>query len=63
MVTTSPRSSAMRAEADAIVYTFDLGAARLGTVTFSVKARTPGYIDAAVRSGDAQASFREIVLP
>ena len=63
VVGTSPRSTAMRAEADGIVYTFALGDAKLGTITFSVKPRVAGYIESVFRSGAATAAFRTLVLP
>ena len=63
VVSTSPRSIRMRAEPDGIVYVFELGAARLGTITFSIKPRKAGLINSVVRSGAAKASLGELVLP
>ncbi len=63
VVSTSPRSTAMRAERDGIVYVFALGASRLGTITFSMKPRIPGFIDGVIRSGGAQAPLKALVLP
>ena len=63
IVSTSPRSVSMRAEAGGIVYVFALGTARLGTITFSIKPRKPGLIDSVVKAGAGEAQLRQIVLP
>ena len=63
VVATSPRSLAMRAEKDGIVYTFALGAEHLGRITFTIKARTPGIVRSVVKSGGAQAALDLVVLP
>ena len=63
IVSTSPRSTSMRAEADGIVYVFALGTTRLGTITFSIKPRKPGFIDSIVKAGAGEAQLRQTVLP
>ena len=63
VVATSPRSAAMRAERDGIVYTFALGVSRQGTITFTVKPRSAGLVRSVVKSGAAEAMLRQVVLP
>lgn len=63
VTSTSPRSVAMRAEADGIVYVFQLGQEKLGTIIFSVKPRSPGWIDSTLRANGQVLPLHTLVLP
>ena len=63
VVSTSPRSSAMRAEADGITYVFDLGAARTGRIIFSVKPESFGLMNSTIRVLGTQTVLRQFVFP
>ena len=63
VVTTSPRSLTMRADADGVTYAFALGPARRGEIVFAAKPRSSGFIDATVTVDGTKAALRQFVFP
>jgi hypothetical protein len=63
IVSTSPRSSAMRTERDGIVYVFDVGATRQGQVVFSLKPRAAGFMNSSMQVLGSAVSVRQFVFP
>ena len=63
IVTTSPRASSMRSEADGIVYAFDLGAAETGRITISMKPKAFGLVTSDFVVGGTRIALRQLILP
>ena len=63
VVSTSPRSLTMRADAEGVTYTFELGPAHKGEIIFTAKPRSPGLVDASIIVDGARQPLRQFVYP
>jgi hypothetical protein len=63
IVSTSPRSSAMRAETDGVSYVFDLGDAREGEIILSMKPRLFGPLRSTIKALGSDITLDQFVFP
>ena len=63
IVTTSPRSSAMRADADGVTYVFDLGATRMGEITLSMKPKGFGLVSSPFVANGTRVALQQFIFP